>query len=162
MRNTDQTGNNSSRLATSLQKNGSNGIKPHRFPLFFEVKNKIGQLALLGLHGLYSGNSNGHAWISSRPSWSLVQPTQLSRYNRAKQYTLWFLMVSGMAHLLNELKQENERRDRPNIFVPSYFYRAREDCYRYYQLSRLARNQEAFFSYYFYDERTVALLQPKQ
>lgn len=62
-------------------------------------------------------------------------------------------------YFMNQVQQEYDRRENPNIFVPSIFYRARADSYRYWGLARLAHGSRAYFSYFFYDTSTVAVLQ---
>ena len=78
-----------------------------------------------------------------------------SRYYQYKRIVIGLATIGLFSHFMNELKQENDRRKSPSIFIPSIFYRAREESYRYWFLVRLAQKKKVHFSYYFYDNTTV-------
>ena len=105
-------------------------------PRFYSVKNRLFQLYLLGIRGLFEGTYTR------------------SRYGLGKTLSLASVGILSVSYLLHALQQEYDQRPSPSIIIPDVFYRCRIDSYRYWNLSRLNRGKKVYYTHYFYDPRS--------
>ena len=104
-------------------------------PKYLLTKNKLFQVYLIGIKGFFENKRN------------------LS-YNFSKNVLLFTTSLISAKSILYNWKTEFETIEKPNLFIPKLIYDSRLDHYKYWELSRLARNKKNIFSHYFYDPKT--------
>lgn len=101
------------------------------FPAYLLTKNKIWQLYLIGLKGLFE-----------------LKPKHI--YRSYKELIIVICPLIYAKYLLTKYKPEFYQLEKPGIF-PTWIYKSRLDHYKYWELSRIARGKPATFNYYDYD-----------
>ena len=102
-------------------------------PYYVSARNKLLQLYLIGLKGVVESQR-------SKP-----------QYGRYKSLLFLGVSLAGLKYMLYNWQPEFETLEQPNLLIPGSVYRSREEHYRYWELSRLARGKSTTFSYYDYD-----------
>ena len=105
-------------------------------PYYLISKNRLFQLYLMGLKGF------------------IELPRPKPRYNRFKSIFLTLSTLGLLKYILQNWKIEFETLNQPNFLIPRIVYRSREEHYKYWELSRLARNKNGTFSHYNYDSNS--------
>lgn len=102
------------------------------FPYYLLIKNKVWQLYLVGLKGIFETSKN-YQYAYYRNLLLIICPLIFTKYAFSKY------------------RPEFDYQTKPGLF-PLWVYRSREDHYKFWEFSRIIRRQFATFNYYDYDE----------